>query len=139
MRQVSPKIEDRAAAFYSTHFTSLNQGVTYTLESFPTIYRRTLAELHGQFTEAELSLLLDLVNGLMLTAQFAGQHLYHEVADGISLDLLDKKWRVDGASLLSKLRAITVGQTAILEIWARAFWSQNPLPELADWCRPLLS
>jgi hypothetical protein len=138
MKQVSPKIDDRAAEFYAAHFSTTNQGVSYTLEAFPAIYRRTLGELQGRFTEAELSLILDVVNGLLLTPQFAGQHLPAEVSDGVALEFLDRKWEIDGPNLIGKIQDLTIGQTAVLEIWAKAFWVQSPSPELADWCRALM-
>lgn len=136
MKQVSPKIDERAAEWFVAHFQTLNQGVTYALESFPAIYRRTLAELRGRFNESELSLILDVVNGLLLTPQFAGQHLLAEVEDGIMLDGLAEKWQIDGAELILKIESLAVGQIAVLEIWAKAFWTQGR--DMAEWIKNLL-
>ncbi len=123
---VGPRISEAAAKYYSELFDTLNQGAAYALESFPQLYRATLArELRGKFTAGELSAILENVNGLMLSPEAAGQHLPFNIEDGIALEALDEKWGFDGAGLLEKLRALSLFQSATLELWARAFWVQH--------------
>lgn len=122
-KKIGPAIADATAAFFSRTFDSPNAGYSYALDSYPTLYRQTLAEMRGRFGADELKLLLDANNGLLLTAELAGQHVALEVADSISLNAYDKKWNVDGASLVRRLRELPAFSRAVLEVWARAFWA----------------
>ena len=123
--RTAPRIAERSAEFYRANFGNLNAGAEYTLDAFPGLYRRTMGSLRGRFTRGELSLILDISNGLSLTAGIAGQHLGLQVADGIALDALDTKWGVDAHTLLGKIAGLTVFEAACLEIWGRAYWMQE--------------
>ena len=139
MKQVSPKIDDQVHAWYVRLFDTPNQGVSYVLEAFPTLYARTLSELRGKFIQAELSLILDVLNGLLLTPQFAGQHLQGSVTDAIAIEGIDRKWGVTATTLLEKISRLTLTQVAVLEIWAKGFWAQvDKKIAIEDWSRPLL-
>lgn len=123
---VGPRIEERSAQFYGELFDSLNQGATYALESFPAMYRATLArELKGRFTTGELSLIIDNTNGLMLMPELAGQHLVLNISDAIAIEHLDERWSIDGETLVGKLQSLSLFQIAVLELWARGFWVQH--------------
>ena len=69
--------------------------------------------------------MLDVMNGTMLTPGLAGQHLLANVADGIELDRLDEKWKVDKGGIIPKLKSLSYGQMAILEVWTRAYWESS--------------
>jgi hypothetical protein len=120
--KTAPRIMDKSAEWYRQSFSSLNGGLEYVIDSFPQLYRLTLHSLKGRFSRGELMLILDVNNGLWLTAQHAGQHLSAQVADGISLDELDKKWEIDGSDLNAKVGALTIFESACMEIWTKAFW-----------------
>lgn len=121
MKKTAPRISDSAAEFYPTVFSSLNGGLEYTIDAFPTLYRRTLAELRGVFSAAELKLIIDVFISTALTPGLAGQHLALSVADGIALENLDKKWSVDAAAMKKKIETLTSFDAAVLEIWATGF------------------
>jgi hypothetical protein len=133
MKALGPKINQKAFDFYEATFASVNAGATYTLESFPALYKHTLLrELKGKFTRPELMVMLDVTNGLFLTPGIAGQHIAMECSDGIALDGLDKKWNVDAELFLPRLQALTLFQCNCLEVWCRAFWEQNDNEDAAS-------
>ncbi|RLC76939.1 MAG: hypothetical protein DRI61_12400, partial [Chloroflexi bacterium] len=108
---------------------TLNAGCEYILNAWPGIVKRTLADLSGQFTAGELSLIIDVFNGTALTPGLAGQHIAINVADSIDLDHTDQKWSVDKKTILKKLQNLTIFQAAVLEIWANGFWYGKNQPE----------
>lgn len=122
MKKIGPIISDTAAEFYPTLFPSLHFGATYVLNAFPRLYRRTLHDLRGIFSENELSLILESMNSAILSPHSAGYHIAGNVADGIALDHRDKKWQVDGQALSEKLAVLSPFQLACLELWANGFW-----------------
>lgn len=67
-------------------------------------------------------LIVDVFNATALTPMMAGQQIDINVADGIALDHLDKKWEIDGAALNAKIASLTIYEAACLEIWANGFW-----------------
>jgi hypothetical protein len=125
MRKVAPKIADTAHAWYAENSNTVNQGVTYALEAWPGLYRATLTALKGRFAAAELSLMIDVLNGVLLTPEFAGQHLPADVADAVALDGLDRKWGVDGVDFQARLNSLAVFEVACLELWAHRFWESG--------------
>ena len=122
MKAISPKISDVAAEFYPSVFSTLHSGATYTLESFPRLYQRTLHNLKGRFERNELMLMVDVMNATALTPGMAGHTLLGNVPDGISLDGLDEKWEIDGPALNEKMSTLHPFDAACLEIWANGFW-----------------
>jgi len=123
--KISPRVSESATAWLTDHFKSKSAGAEYVLEAFPELYRRELHNLTGVFSTGELSLMLDVMNGHLLTPQFAGQSLSLSCEDGMSLDGLHEKWEIDREAFLAKLSNRTLLQLACLEIWARAFWESG--------------
>jgi hypothetical protein len=124
-KAIAPHISEASAKFYAEIFANLHTGATYALDSFPPLYRRTLQDLKGIFLEPELMLMIDVFNSTALTPALAGQHLEIQVADGIELDGLDEKWKVDKEKILKKISALPLFSAACLEIWANGFWYAN--------------
>jgi len=122
MKAIAPKINDKIAEFYPEVFSNLHSGATYVLEAFPRLYQRTLHDMRGTFSDGELKLMVDVMNATMLTPQSAGHHLAANVSDGIALDSLDKKWKIDGDNLKFKLGGLSLFQLTCLEVWANGFW-----------------
>jgi len=133
-KKCSPLISDQAIEFYSVQFDNLNAGVTYTLESYRDLYRRTLHEMRGKFVEGELMLMIDVCNGLMLTPGLAGQHIIADVSDGCDLDKLDQKLEIDKKTMIEKLESLPIFSLACLEVWACGFWrSKNSKGEVGTY------
>ncbi|HHW15086.1 MAG TPA: hypothetical protein GXX28_09160 [Firmicutes bacterium] len=85
------------------------------------LYRHELAEL--AFTAGEAGLIVDVLNGTLITDASQARHLWAEVEDGIRLDHLDEKWSVDGPALIEKLRALRLGQCLAVIDAAERFWA----------------
>lgn len=121
-KRTAPRIGEQAEKFYVGHFSSLNGGMEYIAGAIPQLYRLTMHNLRGRFTRGELMLMIDVFNATALTPMLAGQQLDIQVADGIALDELDKKWEIDGGALNNKIADLTIFEAACLEIWANGFW-----------------
>jgi hypothetical protein len=139
---VGPVLDTKTLEFYGERFDSINQGITYVLEMFPALYRMCLHDLKGRFLPGELMLMMDVMNGGMLSFGIAGQHLILSCYDGIKLDGLDAKWGIDKQTMLDKLVKLPRFELAALEIWAAGFWRSGIYkdPDGEDkWMAPLLN
>ena len=122
MTKTAPRINSQAAVFYPTVFKTLNSGLEFVLESYPTLYRRALSEAKNLFTDDELRLIVDVFNGTALTPGSSGLHLALSVEDSITLDGYDQKWNIDPININAKIAELSTFQTACLEVWANGFW-----------------
>lgn len=120
--KTAPRIPENSAEILSATFASLNAGAEYVLSAWPALYRHTLDGLRGKLSRGELLLIVDVFNATALTPHIAGQQLDIQVADGINLDNLDAKWKIDGAALNAKIAALPIFAAACLEIWANGLW-----------------
>lgn len=135
-KQITPRIEETAIEFLAGTFGSKYLGLQYIAEAFQPLYRGSLMELRGKFSAAELSLILDVSNGLILTPLLAGQHVLEQCRAGIALDRLDKKWGVeDPDGFLARLGELPIFHASCLEVWAQAF--RNDGRDLSDWVATL--
>lgn len=115
-------LADMATEHAPATFGNAIMGIDYAVKAFSRLYRNALMDIIGTFEKNELLLMLDNMNGLMLTPAIAGQHIVHNVLDGIALDGLDKKWEIDADTLKEKLVTLSDMQLIALELWCRAFW-----------------
>ena len=125
MLKIGPRISEKTSEWLTCQFSSRNAGAEYLLEVVPQLYRRTLRDLRGRFTPGELSLMLDCMNATMLTPQLAGQQLAINCIDSMELDLTAEKWSVDRQAFTERLQALSLWESACLEIWARGFWESG--------------
>lgn len=87
-------------------------------------YMHILAGSRLDLSDAELSLIRDANNGTVFTPARTGlPGLAYNVEDAIKLDNLDRKWGVDGAALVAKLRACTRAELACLVEDVERYWS----------------
>ena len=121
-KQLGPRIGPQTEKWLEETFSARHPGAEYVLEMMPALYSRTLADLKGRFAQGELSLMIDVFNGTMLTSHIAGQHLTINCVDGMELDKLDEKWEVEKEKFIEKLKELTIFEAACLEIWANGFW-----------------
>lgn len=132
-KNVVPQVDLEAHKFYKLMFLNPNDGAAYILEATPALMRRTIAyELKGRFTPGELQLMLEVMNGTILTPELAGQQISKGRADGMELEGLDEKYQVDKETMLEKLRELTAFQLAALEIWARGYWESKEYEKDGD-------
>jgi len=134
--KITPRILDTTEKWLSENFSSKHSGAEFVLDAFPVLYRRGLADLRGQFSGPELSLLLDAFNGLYLTPGLLGQHVVASATDGIRLEGLAEKWGVNADQFLIRLDSLSFFEKACLEIWLRAFWESDE-NHLSRWVEKL--
>lgn len=80
--------------------------------------------LRDQFSEGEISLILDALNGTGFFDEHAPIFIDAEIADAISLDRLDAKWGVDGAALVKKLAALSYADKLALVDASERWWNR---------------
>ena len=121
-----PRITEAAEAALGRNFRNVGQGASYILDAFPGLHQGTLhREIKGLFAREDLLLLLDAMNGVLLSPQIAGQQIAINTRDAIALGKLDEKWGADGPALLSRLEELTIFQAHTLEVWCRGFWESG--------------
>lgn len=129
----APRISDRSADFYRRSFGNLNAGAEYILDAFPNLHALTLGGLRGKFSRKELMLMIDVMNGHAYNPMYAGSELGMNVADGMALDSLDKKWGIsDPNALCKRISDLSRVERACLELWGRAFWAQESHDDNAE-------
>ena len=103
-------------------------------ETITTIVRR-YAELcrrdQPQLEVNEWKMVCDILNGIWLNDSASLSYVWAEVADACQLNHTDKKWEVDGAALVNKLRALTYGQLVALVDEVERFWFHTDDPGYA--------
>ena len=121
-KKISPRIDDQSRVFLSNHFSTLNAGAEYVLDSFPMLFKRALHEMRGIFSDKELSFLVEAFKEPKLSSQLAGQQLRLFCNDAITFGKIDDKWEIEGEVFSKKIETRTSFQLACLEIWAKKFW-----------------
>lgn len=125
MKKVGPTITPQTEAYCLSHFLRLNTGAGYIINAAPSVARKFIGiDIKDRFSAGELKLMIDVMNGTMLTPGMAGQHLQANVEDGIALDGLAEKWEVDGPGIVKKLADMSTPDLMFLEIWIQGFWKQ---------------
>jgi hypothetical protein len=141
---IGPRVEQKTKAFYDATFSSMNSGAEYVLEMIPALFRSILSnEVKGKFEKEELLMILDLFKDISLKPDFAGYHLPALAKAAIALDASDIKWDVDSVGFMEKLKSMSVGQIAMLELWTFQFFAQLQEEEpskrtLETWVNQLL-
>lgn len=118
--RVGPEMEQWLTSLRKIEGETLGSITQELLEWLAWLLPRALRRV--QFTPAEASLLCDALNG---TIAIPGVRppLEHEVADAISLDGLDRKWDVDGPTLVEKLRRLDDAQALAVALAVRQWWN----------------
>ena len=88
---------------------------------------RRLADL---LSDAEIGLVLDTLNGTRFADTISIQLVHAEVAYAISMDRLDRKWKVDGPALVKKRRALSYADSAALVDAVERWWNRSAAGEV---------
>lgn len=88
--------------------------------------RRNLRQL---FSDGEIALLCDLMNGTMFADPYSVQFIAAEAQDGIALDQLDAKWKIDGPALIAKLKGLSYGSNLALIDAVQLWWHRSSMGE----------
>ncbi len=79
-----------------------------------------------ELTINEALLIVDATNGIIIHPDIlAEQLLWMNVEDAIQMDALDKKWEVDGAALVNKLKALSNQEAVTLLEKIKQFWGEQ--------------
>jgi len=119
---VTPQLNQETAEWVDKYYPTKYKGAQTTLEAMPQLFLATIAEIKGIFSKGELSLIIDVMNGVSITPQIMGRHVLANVSDAMALDDHHKKWDVEKTTMTNKLSECTIFQKATLEIWAVGFW-----------------
>lgn len=80
--------------------------------------------LRDKLSTAEVSLILDTLNGLLMSDPFTIRLLWANVHDAIGMDSLDKKWEVDGPALVRKLKGLDYISLCALTDACERWWNR---------------
>lgn len=97
-----------------------SQIIARDLDRLYTLYHRAMREV--QFTEAEVHLIVDSLNGTIMDADSAPL-LWASIEDSINLDGLAEKWNVDGPGLVKRLKALNALQAMAMADAAERVWA----------------
>jgi hypothetical protein len=86
--------------------------------------KRVRAELRKKLSDAEMSAILDNLNGVWMAEPVSINLLYANVEDGIKLEGLDKKWKIDGPALIEKLRSMSFIELCAITDAAEKWWTR---------------
>ena len=85
-----------------------------------------LKDLH--LTKAEACAVCDVCNGTIFLDDASWQAVWAEVEDGIRLNALDVKWKIDGPTLVGRIHnSVHCHKLALVEAVER-FWNNHQLP-----------
>jgi len=102
------------------------------LNRYYTALTYSRAKLRDLLSESELSLILDVTNRTWFSEPFTIQALWAEVSDGISLEGMDKKWKVDGKSLVEKVKNLDFITLLALADACERWWNRVSRGEQPD-------
>jgi hypothetical protein len=111
------------------------QTIASVLKTYDSLQYISLAELRGMFTEAEVLLIADVLNGYWYIPANPKHQLVSNVYDGITDNGLDKKWNVDKQALLNKLSSLSqfhshVVLATVIQCWECTNYMDNTLDDL---------
>lgn len=140
IKSVTIRVSEETIAAAERTYGAKVTGLQAAGEGYFEIHRRTVAELRGIFTAAELSAIVDNMNGVGLTRQFQAnaQILWAHLEDGNTYEYLFSKWGVDAAELEKKVRSLTAAQAYFLQEEANLFWygpDKSEMKNLSDFVK----
>ncbi|HYE76048.1 MAG TPA: hypothetical protein VEF04_22065, partial [Blastocatellia bacterium] len=74
------------------------------LSRYYALLKRARMRLRELLSDGELALIIDVCNGWWKSNPEDALALWHNVYDGIEMDGLDQKWKIDGKALVRKLK-----------------------------------
>lgn len=120
-------LRESLAAEIRSRGTNRSGIISRDLERLYTLYKRALREV--PLSLGETCLIVDALNGALIDADTA-RLLWAHVEDGIRIDGLDRKWNVDGAALVEKLRGLNDLQAMAIVDAAERFWEMSQSGEV---------
>lgn len=99
-------------------------AISSALRRYYELLRRARKDLKKKFTQEEISLILDAVNGVIWEPVESFLWLRQNIEDAIAFDGLDRKWGVKTDRLRKKLDECTPLELAALVDAAERFWNR---------------
>lgn len=93
------------------------------LERYLEIIRRARANLSTIFSVPEMSLILDVVNGIDFSAPIGIAYIAQEIADSAP-DGVGQKWNVDVQTLAQKIDGLSYGEKVALVDTCERWWDR---------------
>ena len=124
MTNVTIRVDDTTIKAATEKYGAKVTGFQAAAEGYFEIQKRTLLELKGVFNTAELSAILDNMNGVMLTRQFQAnkEMFWAHLQDGNTYEGLFEKWQIDANVLREKILSLSAAQVFFLQEEAYLFW-----------------
>lgn len=127
-KKLSISLYPRAEAFAKARGDTVagdnvSGAVNQSLERYEAILERGRSHLLEILSENEMALILDVLNGVMFSDTISVHMVYAEVEDGISMDALDEKWKIDGKALSEKIKNLEYSEKVALVDAAERWWN----------------
>ena len=78
--------------------------------------------LREKLIDAEMGLILDVLNGTIFIDTFSPAYIIQEIADAVRYDKTDEKWECDGEALIAKMAKFTYAENLAIVDAAERFW-----------------
>lgn len=102
---------------------NVSGAISRDLERYYAALERARKSLREKLSTAEVSAVLDNLNGVWHAEPFSIGLIYANVADGLE-DGLAEKWKIDGPALVAKLKALSFSESAALVDCAERWWNR---------------
>lgn len=119
--ELLPELEARANG--ANGAMSLAAVASHDLDRYYTLLRSALAKIAPTLTAGEAAMIVDALNGL-ITEPHTASLLWASVADAIESDGLARKWDVDGAALVERLRRLAPFEALAVADAAERYWNR---------------
>lgn len=137
MKAITIRLYGPYEAMIKKMFEQQNPGCNEALECFLDLRVQSIRELRHYFSRAELTALVDMMNGTMFDPRFAVQKsaLIHQVEDKELYDKMSALWKVDVKKLIAKIEAMPTALAFFLVYEIHRFWDEpeaygSPSPNL---------
>ena len=78
--------------------------------------------LREKLIDAEMGLILDVLNGTIFIDAFSPAFIAQEIADAVRYDKSDEKWECDGEALIAKMAKFSYAENLAIVDAAERFW-----------------
>ena len=110
-------------------------AINYLCQSHIELMDALKLQLAVKFDSSECGLIIDALNGVFLRDAFNIRMIPAGIEDAIKFDRLDTKWKCDGAALMEKLNATTLGERYAIADAIKLWWSGEYSKADADYSK----
>jgi hypothetical protein len=133
-KRTSIMLYSRAEAFINARSEdNFSSALNQSIERYEEILKQARVKLLEIFTEKEMALIIDVLNGTLFSEPISIHMVYGEVGDGINMDALDQKWEVDGKALVEKVRNLDYAEKVALVDAVERWWNSTGQEKQPGW------